>query len=48
MVVEHNYFIKERMSANGIPKANIWAKRDDNGEWRRFHNEELHKLVPFT
>ena len=21
-----------------------WPKRDDNGEWRRLHNEELHSL----
>jgi hypothetical protein len=33
------------MQAKGIwkqdPEANIWAKRDDNGECRRFHKEEL-------
>ena len=26
------------------PEANIWAKRDENGEWRMLHNEELHSL----
>ena len=24
--------------------ANIWAKIDENGEWKRLHNEELHSL----
>ena len=23
---------------------NIWPKRDENGEWRRLHNEEFHSL----
>ena len=23
---------------------NIWPKKDENGEWRRLHNEELHNL----
>ena len=23
-------------------------KRDENGEWRRLDNEELHSFVPFT
>ena len=22
----------------------VWPKRDENGEWRRFHNKELHRL----
>ena len=26
------------------PEANIWAQRDENGEWRRLHSEELHSL----
>ena len=37
------------MQAKGIrkqdPEANIWEpKWDENGEWRRLHNEELHSL----
>ena len=24
------------------PEANIMPKRDENGKWRRLHNEELH------
>ena len=24
-------------------EANIWPKRDENAEWRRLHNEELHR-----
>ena len=27
---------------------NIWAKRDENGEWRRLHNGELHSLYRST
>ena len=41
-------YIKGGMQAKGIwkqdPEANIWAQMDENGEWRRFHNEELHSL----
>ena len=26
------------------PEANICVQKDENGEWRRLHNEELHSL----
>ena len=26
------------------PEANIWTQEDENGDWRRLHNEELHSL----
>ena len=46
-VVLHGY-IKGGMEAKGMwkqdPEANIWAHEGSNGEWRRFHNEELHSL----
>ena len=36
------------MQAKGIgkqdPEASIWAKNDENGEWRSLHNEEFHSL----
>ena len=36
------------MQAKGIwkhdPEANVGPKEGANGEWRRFHNEELHSL----
>ena len=38
------------MQAKGIwkqdPEVNIGAKRDENGEWRRLHNEKHHWLYP--
>ena len=41
-------YIKGETQAKGIskedPEANIWPKADENGEWRRLHNEELHSL----
>ena len=41
-------YIKGGMQAKGIwkqdPAANIWTQRDENWEWRRLHNEELHSL----
>jgi hypothetical protein len=36
------------MQAKGIlkqdPEGNIWVPRDENGEWRRLHNEEFLRL----
>ena len=32
------------MQAKGICKQDPDAHRDENGEWRRLHNEELHSL----
>ena len=36
--------IKGEMQVKGIwkqdPEANIWAQGDENGEWRKFQNEE--------
>ena len=29
---------------NRIPRRIFGPKRDENGEWRRLHNEELHSL----
>ena len=29
---------------NRILRRIFWPRRDDNGEWRRLHNEELHSL----
>ena len=29
---------------NRITRRIFWAKRDESGEWRRLHNEELHSL----
>ena len=41
-------YIKGGRQSKGIrkqdPEANIWAKRDENAEWRRFHNGGLHSL----
>ena len=41
-------YIKGGMQAKGIwkqdPEANIWFKRNENGEWLNLHNEELHNL----
>ena len=38
-------YIKGEIQVKGIlkhdPEANIWAQRDEIGEWRRLHNEEL-------
>ena len=31
-------------SSNRIPRRIFGPKRDENGEWRRHHNEELHSL----
>jgi hypothetical protein len=27
-------------------EANIWVKNDENGDWRRLHNEGLHNVYP--
>ena len=41
-------YIKGEIQAKGIrkqdPEASIWAKRDENREWSKLHNEELHSL----
>ena len=41
-------YIKGRTQAKSIlnrtPRTIFGSKRDDNGEWRRLHNEELHSL----
>ena len=26
------------------PEVNVWAKRGENGEWRKLYNEKLHSL----
>ena len=40
--------LREERRLRGIwkqdPEANIWAQEGCEGEWRRFHNEELHNL----
>ena len=33
-----------RVFENRIPRRKFGAKRDENGEWRRLHNEQLHTL----
>ena len=33
-----------RVLENRIPRRIFGPKRDDNAEWRRLHNEELHSL----
>ena len=33
-----------RVFENGILRRIFGPKRDENGEWRRFHKEELHSL----
>ena len=33
-----------RVFENRIPRRILWPKRDENGERRRLHNEELHSL----
>jgi hypothetical protein len=35
-----------RVFENRILRRIFGAKRDENGEWRRLHNEELHSLYP--
>ena len=32
---------------NRILRRIFWPKRDENGEWKRLHNEELHCLYRF-
>ena len=48
MVVNHVFYIDGRIHAKGIwkqdPEPNIWAKMDDNGEYRRMHNGEFKRL----
>ena len=42
------FYIKGGTQAKGIWKhdyeANIWTKKDENGDWRGPHNEELQSL----
>ena len=33
-----------RVFENRIPRRIFGPKRDENGEWRRLHNEEFHSL----
>ena len=33
-----------RVFENRILRRILWPKRDKNGDWRRLHNEELHRL----
>ena len=33
-----------RVFENRILRRIFWPKSDENGEWRRLHNEELHSL----
>ena len=33
-----------RVFVNRILRRIFWPKRGENGEWRRFHNEELYSL----
>ena len=35
---------RQRVFENRILRRIFCPKRDENGEWRRFHNEELHNL----
>ena len=37
-----------RVFENRILRRIFWLKRDVNGEWRRFHNEELHSLEVYS
>ena len=36
--------MKVKVFANMILRPIFGSKRDENGEWRRLHNEELHSL----
>ena len=36
--------LRLRVFKNSILRRIFGPKRDENGEWRRFHNEELHSL----
>ena len=36
--------VKGRLFENSILRRIFWSKRDENGKWRRLHNEELHSL----
>ena len=35
---------KIRVFENRVPRRIIESKMDENGDWRRVHNEELHSL----
>jgi hypothetical protein len=38
---------KLKVFENRILRRIFGTKRYANGEWRRLHNEEIHKFVPF-
>ena len=40
MVVKHG--MQAKVFENRILRPIFGPKRNENGEWRRFHNEELH------
>ena len=47
MVVKHGTLREEcrlRVFENRILRPIFAPKRDENGKWRRLHNEELHNL----
>ena len=37
--------VKLRVFENRILRRIVGPKRDENGEWRRLHNEELHEVA---
>ena len=47
-ILKHDLTLKEerrlRVFENRILKRIFWPKIDENGDWRRLHNEELHSL----
>ena len=48
MVVSRSLTLRDesrlRVFENRIPRRIFGPKRDENGEWRRLHNEELYSL----
>ena len=48
MVVKHGLILREesriRVFENRILRRLFGPRRDENGEWRRLHNAELHSL----
>jgi hypothetical protein len=48
MVEQNGIILREkyrlRISENMIPKRIFGSKRDENGNWRRLYNKELHSL----
>jgi hypothetical protein len=49
MVVKHVSYIngKSRLMVfeKMIPRANYWAQKGENREWRRLNNEEIHSYI---